>query len=180
MTTNLDVDHYRNGDPIPQVTDPTAWSDLTTGAWCYYNNDPSAGAIYGILYNWYAVNDPRGIAPGGWHVPTYEEWGALSACLGNESIAGGKMKSTGTIEAGTGLWYAPNIATNSSGFTGLPGGYRFIYGSFFDIGYSASWWSSTSISGNASIHYVNNVSTDLFFGTYQHYLFGHSVRCVKD
>jgi len=96
MSTNLNVDIYRNGDIIPQVTDPTAWAELTTGAWCYYNNDSLKGAIYGKLYNWYAVNDPRGLAPKGWHIPTDEEWITLVNSLGGDTVAGGKMKSTGT------------------------------------------------------------------------------------
>ena len=95
MLKNLDVSTYRNGDPIPQVTDPTTWVGLTTGAWCYYNNDPANGAIYGKLYNWYAVNDPRGLAPTGWHVPSDAEWTELSTCLDAISPTGnvgGKMK----------------------------------------------------------------------------------------
>ncbi|MBK9465523.1 MAG: fibrobacter succinogenes major paralogous domain-containing protein [Chitinophagaceae bacterium] len=79
MNNNLDVAFYRNGDPIPQVTDPTAWAGLTTGAWCYYNNDSTLGNKYGKLYNWYAVNDPRGLAPQGWHIPSDAEWTALEA-----------------------------------------------------------------------------------------------------
>jgi uncharacterized protein (TIGR02145 family) len=84
MRENLDVVTYRNGDIIPQVTDPSLWSSLTTGAWCYYNNDANNGGIYGKLYNWYAVNDPRGLAPEGWHVPTDEEWETLTNKLGGE------------------------------------------------------------------------------------------------
>ena len=124
---NLDVSTYRDGTPIPQVTDPTAWANLTTGAWCYYDNDPANGAIYGKLYNWYAVagihdNDPntpnKTIAPLGWHVPSDQEWTTLTDYLGGESVAGGKMKETGTVH-----WRSPNQdATNSSGFTGLPRG----------------------------------------------------------
>ena len=94
--TNLNVSHYRNGDIIPQVTDPTAWANLTTGPWCYYNNDPANGAIYGKLYNWYAVNDPRGLAPIDYHIPTDAEWTIIIDYFGGENIAGGKMKSTGT------------------------------------------------------------------------------------
>jgi uncharacterized protein (TIGR02145 family) len=74
MTKNLDVDRYRNGDIIPEVKDSIAWANLKTGAWCYYNNDPELGKIYGKLYNWYAVNDPRGLAPAGYHIPTDAEW----------------------------------------------------------------------------------------------------------
>ena len=149
MVKNLDVTTYRNGDPIPQVIDPSAWAELTTGAWCYYDNDPANSAIYGKLYNWYAVNDPRGLSPVGWHVPSDAEWTMLSNCLGGYSIAGGKMKSTGTLEAGTGLWLSPNTdATNSSGFTGLPGGIRTgdLAIDFSGINRSAYWWSSTSYS----------------------------------
>ncbi len=114
-TKNLDVARYRNGDPIPQVTNPTQWASTRTGAWCWYNNDSATYAsTYGRLYNWYALNDPRGLAPQGWHVPTDEEWTILTDYLGGLSLSGGKMKST------TG-WNAPNTgATNSSGFTGLP------------------------------------------------------------
>src|SRR5690606_33259564 len=107
-------------DVIPQVTDPTIWGNLTTGAWCYYNNDPANEIIYGKLYNWYAVNDPRGLAPVGWHIPSDSEWTILTDYLGGFEVAGGKMKETGTTH-----WANPNIgADNSSGFTGLPGGYR--------------------------------------------------------
>lgn len=131
-TKNLDVTTYNDGTPIPQVTDPTAWANLTTGAWCYYNNYAANNATYGKLYNWYAaagiydaasLANPalrKKLAPTGYHVPTDAEWTILTTCLGGESVAGGKMKSTGTS-----LWTAPNTAaTNSSGFTGLPGGCR--------------------------------------------------------
>ncbi len=91
--SNLNVSRYRNGDPIPQVQDPSQWANLTTGAWCYYNNDPANGLIYGKLYNWYAVNDPRGIAPIDWHVPSDAEWTILTDFLGGINVAGGKMKA---------------------------------------------------------------------------------------
>lgn len=185
MVKNLSVSHYRNGDPIPQVKDPAKWAKLTIGAWCWYNNDSATGHIYGRLYNWYAVNDPRGLAPAGWHIPSDAEWTKLSNYLGGETVAGGKMKSTGTIEDGTGLWLAPNYgATNSSGFTGLPGGFRFRDGSFgglsFYLGYVGYWWSSTEFNT---------------YGAWSRYLYyshgdvsrglgdkpdGFSVRCVKD
>jgi uncharacterized protein (TIGR02145 family) len=137
---NLDVETYRNGDVIPQVTDPIAWENLTTGAWCYYNNNSANGPIYGKLYNWYAVTDPRGLAPIGYHVPTDAEFETLIVtCLGGETVAGGKMKSTGTT-----LWNSPNTdATNSSGFTGLPAGSRNYDGQFLSINDSAAWWTST-------------------------------------
>jgi uncharacterized protein (TIGR02145 family) len=180
MTKNLDVTRYRNGDRIPQVKDPTKWAALTTGGWCWYNNDSTTGAIYGRLYNWYAVNDPRGLAPKGWHIPSTAEWDTLSTYLG--SHAGGKSKDTGTIEAGTGLWHAPNAgATNKSGFTGLPGGIRnFINGEFYDIGSLGYWWSSTqndvTSAWERSMSYAGH-RIDRFFYDEN---YGLSVRCIRD
>lgn len=142
MDRNLDVTTYRNGDTIAFVTDPTAWAALTTGAWCYYNNDPSTNATYGKLYNWYAVNDPRGLAPAGWHVPSDAEWTTLETCLGGTSVSGGKMKVAGTT-----TWISPNTgATNTSGWAGLPGGNRQVNGLFGLIGNFGYWWSSTESS----------------------------------
>jgi uncharacterized protein (TIGR02145 family) len=136
---NLDVTSYRNGDVIPQVTDATEWAGLTTGAWCYYNNDPLNGAIYGKLYNWYAVNDPRGLAPQGWHIPTDAEWKTLSTLLGGDAVAGGKMKTKGTNS-----WTSPNTsATNESGFAGLPGGVRNHVGNFSSFGHMGFLWCAT-------------------------------------
>jgi uncharacterized protein (TIGR02145 family) len=124
MKKNLNVSHYRNGDRIPQVKGPDKWAALTTGAWCWYNNDSANGAVYGKLYNWYAVNDPRGLAPEGWHIPSDAEWTTLTTFLGGEGVAGGKMKERGITH-----WIYPNTdATNSSGFTGLPGGVRYFLG----------------------------------------------------
>jgi uncharacterized protein (TIGR02145 family) len=135
---NLNVDTYRNGNSIPEVTDPTAWAALTTGAWCYYNNDPSTEPIYGKLYNWYAVNDARGLAPVGYHIPTDAEWTTLTTFLGGQTVAGGKMKVTGLLCH----WQTPNSgATNSSGFSGLPGGYRYNNGIFYAINTYGWWWS---------------------------------------
>ena len=143
---NLDVAYYRNGDPIPQVTDPTQWANMTTGAWCYYNNDPANGAIYGKLYNWYAVNDPRGLAPEGWHVPSDAEWTTLTTFLGGASVAGGKLKETGTTH-----WLSPNTgATNETGFTALPGGWRTENGSSTYLGISGDWWTTTTSSSNSA------------------------------
>lgn len=155
---NLNVSRYRNGDTIPQVKNAAEWAALSTGAWCWYKNDSANGRIYGKLYNWFAVYDPRGLAPAGWHIPGDAELTALTTFLGGELVAGGKMKSSGTIEAGTGLWHAPNTdATNSSGFTAFPGGYRNDDGSFYGIGGYGGWWSSTYL-GTRSAWY-----RDLFY-----------------
>jgi len=191
MVKNLDVSTYRNGDLIPEVTNASAWASLTTGAWCYYNNDPANGAIYGRLYNWYAVNDPRGLAPQGWHVPTDAEWTTLEDCLGGWQVAGGKIKSTGTIEAGTGLWFSPNSgATNSSGFTGLPGGIRSgdCAIDFSGIKRASYWLSSTEFSidrawsretfnDGSYLQSCHEQSTPQPCFTKR---MGMSVRCIKD
>ena len=189
MQNNLDVTHYRNGDIIPQVTDSTQWANLTTGAWCYYNNDPANGAVYGKLYNWYAVNDPRGLAPQGWHIPNNNEWSDLINCLGGQAIAGGKMKEAGTVH-----WANPNTgATNSSGFLGLPGGYvSFLTGIPFNgIGNYAEWWSTSSyvdpntnysVAGACFLFYDNtNANLDNPTPNSGSSLYnGFSVRCIKD
>jgi uncharacterized protein (TIGR02145 family) len=117
---NANIAFYNNGDPIPYVDDPAVWITLTTGAWCYYDNDLANEATYGKLYNWYAITDLRGIAPTGYHVPTDTEWNTLTTNLGGSTIAGGKLKEDGLCH-----WLSPNnFATNISGFTGLPGGVR--------------------------------------------------------
>ena len=190
---NLDVTTYRDGTPIPQVTDPSAWAALTTGAWCYYNNDPANGAIYGKLYNWYAVagihdNDPNTpnkiLAPLGWHVPSDGEWSTLINFLDpnanggsiQPNIAGGKMK-----EIGIAHWTSPNTgATNNSSFTSLPGGSRDLFGTFSEIGNYCDYWTYSAfyelsawfrlLSFNDSSSSRGAVSKPL----------GFSVRLIKD
>ena len=181
MSRNLDVDHYQNGDSIPEVTDPKAWRALTTGAWCYYDNDPANGEIYGKLYNWHAVNDPRGLAPQGWHVPSDAEWTELETCLGGPKVAGGKLKSTGTKEAGNGLWESPNTgANNESSFSALPGGNRYGNGTFYDVGYYGYWWSSTEFNTTSAWYrYLLCSYADIFRSDYYEES-GFSVRCVRD
>ena len=182
MTKNLNVSRYRNGDPIPQVADPTQWANLTTGAWCYYANSTANGPIYGKLYNWYAVNDSRGLAPEGWHIPSDAEWTTLVSFLGFPDVAGGKTKTTGTLQAGNGLWRSPNAAaTNSSGFSALPGGYEADNGSgSFLLDRNGYWWSTTEFGSLRAVarilSYTNGgVSTLEFFKDN-----GFSVRCIKN
>jgi uncharacterized protein (TIGR02145 family) len=182
---NLDVSTYRDGTVIPKV-DGATWSSLTTGAYCYYNNDSTTyAAIYGKLYNWYAVvgihdNDAstpnKTLAPEGWHVPTDGEWTTLADSLGGLSVAGGKMK-----EAGLAHWGSPNTgATNESGFAGLPGGVRYNNGTFNLIGNSGNWWSSTEKDAADAWYrglgrYAGSVSRQGFpKGS------GLSVRCLRD
>jgi uncharacterized protein (TIGR02145 family) len=182
MKENLKVSKYRNGDPIPTNLDDATWLNTTSGAYAIYNNDAANNTTYGKLYNWYAVADPRGLCPAGWHVPSDAEWTTLENFLGGASVAGGKMKSTGTIEGGTGLWYSPNQdATNSSGFTAFPGGYRYFDGTFFNIGNYGYWWSSTEYPSSTAWYrplYYNTA------GSYRYnYYFkagGFSVRCLRD
>jgi uncharacterized protein (TIGR02145 family) len=174
---NLDVVTYRNGDSIPKVSDPTEWSNLTTGAYCYYNNDSASYAsVYGKLYNWYAVTDPRGLVPAGWHIPTDIEWTTLTTFLGGESIAGEKLKEAGLLH-----WVTPNSANNSSGFTALPGGGRSSTGSINSlIGERGYWWSATEQSTiNAWPRSLVN-STIVTFRTSANKKSGFSVRCIKN
>ena len=182
---NFDGTTFRNGDAIPEVQDPIEWSALTTPAWCYYGNDPLNGQIYGKLYNWYAVNDPRGLAPIGWRVPTNNDWTTLINCLGGQSIAGGKMKSTGSLENNDGLWNSPNTgATNESGFSGFPGGLRIptIFGDFSYINSFGYWWSSTESNLNSfDAWYIELTYTDDILQIFpQSKYAGFSVRLIKD
>ncbi|ACF45262.1 TIR protein [Prosthecochloris aestuarii DSM 271] len=186
MAENLDVSRYRNGDAIPRVQDPEKWAELTTGAWCYYDNDTGNGRVYGKLYNWYAVNDPRGLAPEGWHVPSDKEWQELERFLGMSRYDAEKTGLRGSIggklkEAGSLHWREPNAgATNETGFTALAGGYRYYNGGFFYIGGYASFWSSSAygdaIAWNRKLSYLGTeVYRDL-----SNRRVGMSVRCVRD
>ncbi|MCG8344260.1 MAG: fibrobacter succinogenes major paralogous domain-containing protein [Chlorobiales bacterium] len=174
MAKTLDVTHYRNGDPILQVQDPNEWAMLTTGAWCYYENDSLNGTLYGKLYNWYAVNDPRGLAPEGWHIPDDEEWQTLVDKLGGDRAAASYLKS---VEG----WTPPNVgANNSSGFTALPSGYRSSGGSFRLAGTNAGWWTSGE-SGKYTAWYREMFSS--YSAVYRNSgtkTRGFAVRCVKD
>jgi uncharacterized protein (TIGR02145 family) len=173
--SNLKVSKYRDGSSIPNITDGTLWTNSSsTGAWCNYNNDANNGTTYGKLYNWYAVNDSRGLCPTGWHVPTDAEWTTLENHLGGSSVAGGAMKST------TG-WNAPNTAaTNSSGFTGLPGGDRNNIGGFINVGSNGLWWSSSAAgSGHAWYRNMYYNYAEVSRGNGAHRA-GLSVRCVRD
>lgn len=175
MAENLRVSHYRNGDAIPEVTDLTEWGSLTTDACCWYNNDQATYGKYGALYNWFTVADPRKLCPQGWHSPTHAEWTVLTTYLGGTTVAGGKMKSTSP------LWSSQNNdATNSSGFSGLPGGSRNDNGTFTAIGAYGCWWSSSeSSSTNAWCRYLSD-SYGYVTVSESGKQSGFSVRCLKD
>jgi len=175
LVENLKTTKYRNGESIPNITNGTTWIELTAGAYCDYNNEANNSTDYGRLYNWYAVNDSRNIAPTGCHIATDAEWTTLVNYLGGESVAGLKLK-----EAGTTHWQGASGATNETGFTALPGGNRNDYGTFGYIGSNGVWWSSTS--NNTSYAWGRNIYYDDsnvgIANRYKHN--GLSVRCLKD
>jgi uncharacterized protein (TIGR02145 family) len=172
---NLKVTHYRNGDPIANVTDNAEWSGLTDGAYCDYGNDVSNADIYGRLYNWYAVGDSRNIAPAGWHVASHLD-GIYHLMPHGNYNASGELKETGTER-----WSSPNAgAINIYGFSGLPGGFRGITGQYDLLGYSGYIWYSPSVDENiAMLIRMDYNSADLYFGETDKHK-GFSVRCVKN
>ena len=217
MTKNLDISTFRNGDTIPEAKTNEEWKKAGENkqpAWCYYDNDPANGAKYGKLYNWYAVNDPRGLAPIGYHIPSDAEWTKLTDFLGGESVAGTKMKSKSGWNSYTsgGSKTCPNCVnwnaeyrrkvpchtcqdtrsvpapkvtnsgngTNTSGFSGLPGGNRSDVGSFYGVGKLGYWWSSSEdYEGDAWYRYLDYLNGSVDSYNYNK-TFGLSVRCIKD
>ena len=177
---NLKVTHFRNGDSIPQVTDSALWCNLTSGAYCNYDNDSNNAAIYGRLYNWYAVQDPRNIAPPGWHVPTFEDWDTLQIFLGYDLVAGGKLK-----EIGTAHWMSPNTgASDEYDFTARPGGQRTdatYDGAFSEITAQGYWWSSSEMDTvypwGVNISYNSEGMNNWAASTR---VFGFSIRLISD
>ncbi len=200
-TKNLNVTKYSDGTPITQVSDPFAWRNLTTGAWCYVGNNQSNDMTYGKLYNWYAVAgiydaasaaNPalrKRLAPRGWHIPTDTEWSYLINTLDPNAMggddfntAGFQMKSTGVISMGTGLWqyYPGSQGTNSSGFTGLPACYINQFGTTYDPGQAAVWWGSTENNNTEawvrSVMYTGGAAARVFYDK----KYGCSVRCLRN
>jgi len=190
MAENLKTTHFRDGTPVTNVPDDNDWFNLTAEGYCNYNNDEAVADTYGRLYNWYAASDVRGIAPEGWHVPSYAEWDILKNYLGGSNVAGGKAK-----EAGLTHWNSPNTgATNSSGFNSIPGGHRWVNltggGSpdwFSGLGQESDWWTATATS-ESDAHFVetNYNTTQMyrsgFLGGVGYYdkRIGYALRCVKD
>lgn len=177
MAANLKVSRYNDGTAIPLVTDNTAWSNLTSPGYTWYNNGGEA-LQYGVLYNFYTVADTnsRNICPTGWHIPSAVEWITLSDSLGGVDIAGGKLKEEGTTH-----WSSPNTgATNESFFTGLPGGQRNTNGTFTNLGTLGSWWSSTE--SGSTMAWLRSLSydDDYFYEISLDKRFGYSIRCLKD
>ncbi len=176
MAENLRTSTYLSGDPIPLIKDNVAWQALSTGAFCWYEQQNLEENIYGKLYNWYSVIDPRGLCPTGWRIPTSADWVVLINFLGGVNLSGGKMKETGPRH-----WNSPNTnATNESGYTGLPGGIRSFNGSFLYQGVIGSWWSSSSDGTHdvyvQSVGYNSGISNPF----YEDRRSGISVRCIKN
>lgn len=174
MAENLRVTRYRNGDLLNYTPEEWYWGG-DNGAYCYYLNDNNLALTYGCLYNWWAISDPRNIAPVGWHVPTEEEWNSLIAYLGGSDVAGGKMKEAGMVH-----WSTCNTgATNSSGFTALPGGCRDKDCHYGEMTSSAYFWSSTQYTYGIRVYGIYNcqeVVQPMLFSS----IFGLSIRCIKD
>ncbi|MGD0340782.1 MAG: fibrobacter succinogenes major paralogous domain-containing protein [Bacteroidales bacterium] len=177
MAENLNVTKLNDGTPIPFITNATAWTELSTPAYCWYNYD---SVSYGALYNWYVVdaasNGNRNVCPSGWHIPSNNELATLITFSGGEVEAGGKLKETGTTH-----WYSTNsYVTNETGFTAIPAGYRYYSGTFNNIRRYSYWWSSTTSSSldaycrNLYFDY-NNAETGV-----SNKKSGLSIRCIKD
>ncbi len=178
MAQNLKAARFRNGEVVPEISDNSGWQSTIYAARCSYNNDISVSSEYGYMYNWHAVSDTRKLAPEGWHVPTDDEWDTLINWLGGPDSAGVKLK-----EAGFGHWAAPNEgATNESGFSAYPGGWRINMGNFYDLNTRGYWWTISndylpSTMATAYAMYNDSVKVeDLAVITN----FGLYVRCVKD
>lgn len=179
MLENLKTTHFNDGTPILNPVNNEEWPFPTFSiepAYCWYNSDPKNKPIYGAIYNFYAVKTGK-LAPKGWHVPTDAEWDTLTAFLGGVVLAGGKMK-----EAGNSHWLMENIdATNTSGFTGLPGGVRMYNGVFESVGYVGNWWSSTE---TEFVGYYAGRQLSYWGGFIERLeatpMMGFSVRCIKD
>lgn len=180
MTKNLDVSTFRNGDPIPQAKTAEEWKKAELEgipAWCYYDNKKKNGKKYGKLYNWYAVNDPRGLAPVGYHVPTDTDWWQLNEYLEGEFEAGKKLKSTDGWQMNEGKM---GNGTNESGFNGLPSGTRYNTGTFDKIGVNGYFWSASELTKlQASLFELDNIG-DSFIQSGYPKGGGFSVRCLRD
>lgn len=183
MVKNLDVDHFKNGDAIPEVKTKEEWVKACRDkkpAWCTYENNPDNGEKFGKLYNWYAVNDPRGLAPEGWHVASQEDLQKLTDFLGDFYENGKKLKST-SMWVKNPDYNRDKNGSNASGFTGLPGGQRNDQGVFKGMGEQGFWWISGrnyNTCGGFKLEY-DSKRLEKHSSTYN-WTAGFSVRCVKN
>jgi uncharacterized protein (TIGR02145 family) len=175
MASDLKTTRYNDGTPIPLVTDYDAWAVLSTPAYSWYNNEITNRESYGALYNYFAVNTNK-LCPKGWHVPSDEEWTTLRTNLGGLLLAGGKLKEEGTVH-----WKSPNAsATNESGFTALPGGFRSYNGSFNYMGISGYWWSSTTSSPSTVYFWNLRYKYGYVYKSVSNMTNGFCIRCMMD
>jgi uncharacterized protein (TIGR02145 family) len=182
MAKNLDVAHFRNGDPITEAKTDKEWQkagEKKQPAWCYYNNDAENGKKYGKLYNWYAVSDIRGLASEGWHIPSDSEWSSMLEHLGGEDVVGEVIRNDNG-------WEENSNGTNESGFSGLPGGFRAgelgdsLEKLFNEEGFSGNWWTSSELSSTSAWYrylYYGNAYSRRDFNNKAN---GFSVRCLRD
>lgn len=197
MSSNLSTEKFRNGDLIPEAKTEAEWKQASIEgkpAWCIYNNDKANEEKYGKLYNWYAVIDPRGLAPEGWHIPGDDEWKKLTEFLGGDDAAGVMLKNNNgwleNVESPdtTKKVMVNGNGTNSSGFTALPGGYRDEFGSFKNIGEDGSWWTSSDNGASILSEEGKSAWARELGSSYKHFYRsfdqnkgeGKSVRCIKD
>jgi len=192
MAENLKTTTYRNGTQIPNVTNSDDWFNLTTGTYVWYNNDISWKNSYGALYNWYATNDANGLCPAGWSLPAHDEWNALIDFIGGtNSPHGSELKSCRQVNSLLGgacnttehpRWneHDTHYGTNNFGFSGLPGGYRNNYGTFYSISNSGSWWTSMELTEIDAWYYQLFKGHDYVYFDYYDKREGRSVRCVRD
>ena len=180
MAENLNVMIFRNGDTIPEAKTDAEWINARmegNPSWCYSNYDSANGLKYGILYNWYAVNDTRGLSPDGCHVPSNEEWTILTDYLGGKDGAGLKMKSSSGWHSSLGR---SGNGNNIVGFSGLPGGFMGAYGGFYNYDDFGYWWSSTQEDNyTAWFHLLSYLGDYVKLSSYDKSS-GLSVRCIKD
>ena len=181
FSENLRAKNYSNGEIIPNIIDNATWANVQFGGWSYWGNDSTLQYPQGKLYNWYAVSDVRNICPTGWKAPSFEDWTILFSYYGGTTSAGESLKTTGTLQNQDGLWTSPNIATNSSGFSAIPIGYRDNDG-FFGGTYEDGWWWTKSASSNQanSATYINLAAWSPGVGfSDTDVKNGFSVRCIK-
>jgi uncharacterized protein (TIGR02145 family) len=176
MAENLKTSRFNNGDLIPEIQDGVEWYNHSSAAWCHYDNNAQYGAVYGKLYNFYAVKNSRNICPAGWHVPSHAEWEALERFLGKSTRMGGDLKQQGTT-----LWNQPNVgATDKYGFGALPGGRRYVAAAFTGMRLEGHWWTSTEAMDNTALTRVLVFDSEQLGGEARKFRYGFSVRCVSN
>jgi len=177
MAENLRTTRYRNGEYIPNVLDSIEWAALTSGAYCTYNNTSSLDTIatYGLLYNWYAVDDERNIAPKGWRIPTIADWLILIDYLGGAEVASDKMKEVGNTH-----WEDPFQSNNSSGFTALPSGSRNYSRDYFGRGYYGGYWTASEYDDNSAGYLFLYYFDSKVWERINKKVNGYPARCIKE